>query len=119
MVHGNVGQSKLTREDMTRYIRYLVDVIGNEQKALYSYLQDRTNPYICLHGECQTLADWVSVLLEAYNESFDRWDLNLDLLVFDQLVTEMTVEEMPKTNNRLGFDRPFEISRATIHSYSN
>ena len=54
MVHGNVGQSDLTREDMTRYIRYLVDVIGNEQKALYSYLEDRTNPYICLHGECQT-----------------------------------------------------------------
>ena len=96
MVHGNVGQSILTREDMTRYIRYLVDVIGEEQKALYSYLQDRTNPYICLHGECQTLADWVSVLLEAYNESFDRWDLSLDLLVLDQLVTEMTVEEMPK-----------------------
>ena len=96
MVHGNVGQSKLTREDMTRYIRYLVDVIGNEQRALYSYLEDRTNPYICLHGECQTLADWISVLLEAYNESFDRWDLSLDLLVFDQLVTEMTVEEMPK-----------------------
>ena len=54
MVHGNVGQSDLTREDMTRYIRYLVDVIGNEQKALYSYLDERTNPYICLHGECQT-----------------------------------------------------------------
>jgi tRNA nucleotidyltransferase/poly(A) polymerase len=96
MVQGNVGQSKLTRKDMTRYIRYLVDVIGNEQRALYSYLEDRTNPYICLHGECQTLADWISVLLEAYNESFDRWDLSLDLLVFDQLVTEMTVEEMPK-----------------------
>ena len=48
MVHGNVGQSDLTREDMTRYIRYLVDVIGNEQRALYSYLEDRTNPYICL-----------------------------------------------------------------------
>jgi tRNA nucleotidyltransferase/poly(A) polymerase len=81
---------------MTRYIRYLVDVIGEEQKALYSYLQDRTNPYICLHGECQTLADWISVLLEVYNESFERWNIGLDLLVFDRLVNEMTLDEVPK-----------------------
>ena len=96
MVHGNVGQSDLTREDMTRYIRYLVDIIGEEQKALYSYLQDRTNPYICLHGECQTLADWISVLLEAYNQSFERWDLNLDLLIFGRLVNEINPEDVPK-----------------------
>ena len=96
MVHGNVGQSDLTREDMTRYIRYLVDVIGNEQKALYSYLENRTNPYICLHGECQTLADWISVLLEAYNQPFQRWDMALDLLVFDRLVNEMKPNEVPR-----------------------
>ena len=96
MVHGNVGQSDLTREDMTRYIRYLVDVIGNEQRALYSYLEDRTNPYICLHGECQTLADWISVLLEAYNQPFQRWDMELDLLVFGRLVNEMKPNEVPK-----------------------
>jgi len=96
MVHGNVGQSDLTREDMTRYIRYLVDVIGEEQKALYSYLDNRTNPYICLHGECQTLADWISVLLEAYNQPFQRWDMGLDLLVFDRLVNEMEPNEVPR-----------------------
>ena len=82
MVHGNVGQSDLTREDMTRYIRYLVDVIGKEQKTLYSNLEDRTNPYICLHGECQTLANWISVLLEAYGESFTRWEMRLRLMGF-------------------------------------
>ena len=81
---------------MTRYIRYLVDVIGEEQKALYSYLDNRTNPYICLHGECQTLADWISVLLEAYNQPFQRWDMGLDLLVFDRLVNEMEPNEVPR-----------------------
>ena len=106
MVHGNVGQSDLTREDMARYIRYLVDVIGAEQKTLYSYLEDRTNPYICLHGECQTLADWISVLLEAYNQPFERWDLHLDLLILDRSVaniaptwgvkSEIKLEDVPR-----------------------
>ncbi|MHA1289230.1 MAG: hypothetical protein ACTSPB_17720, partial [Candidatus Thorarchaeota archaeon] len=81
---------------MTRYIRYLVDVIGNEQKALYSYLEDRTNPYICLHGECQTLANWISVLLEAYGESFTRWDMRLHLTVFGRRYSDLTESERPK-----------------------
>ena len=96
MVHGNVGQSDLTREDMTRYIRYLVDVIGKEQKTLYSHLEDRTNPYICLHGECQTLANWISVLLEAYGESFTRWDMRLHFTVFGKRYSESTEAERPK-----------------------
>jgi len=95
MVHGNVGQSDLTREDMTRYIRYLVDVIGEEQKVLYSNLEDRTNPYICLHGECQTLANWISVLLEAYGESFTRWDMRLHFTVFGKRYSELTESERP------------------------
>ena len=88
MVHGNVGQSDLTREDMTRYIRYLVDVIGNEQKALYSYLEDRTNPYICLHGECQTLANWISVLLRLM-ASHLHWDMS-PFYVFGRRYSDLT-----------------------------
>ena len=108
MVHGNVGQSDLTREDMTRYIRYLVDVIGEEQKELYSHLHETaiTNHYICLHGECQPLADWISVLLEAYNQPFERCDLHLDLLILGRSVaniaptwgvkSEIKLEDVPR-----------------------
>ena len=100
MVHGNVGQSDLTREDMARYIRYLVDVIGAEQKALYSYLEDHTNPYICLHGECQTLANWISVLLEAYGESFTRWDMRLHFTVFGKRYSDLNEQEKLETSEQ-------------------
>ena len=108
MVHGNVGQSDLTREDMAKYIRYLVDVIGAEQKALYSYLEDRTNPYICLHGECQTLANWISVLLEAYGESFTRWDMRLHFTVFGKRYSKLTESERPKQLDDWGAGCPEE-----------
>ena len=63
---------------------------------MYSYLEDRTNPYICLHGECQTLANWISVLLEAYGESFTRWDMRLHFTVFGRRYSDLTESKRPK-----------------------
>lgn len=94
MVHGDVGQSNLTRQDVANYIDYLVDHIGEEQKALYSH-ETRSNPYICLHGECQPLADWISILLESYGESLKRWDISIHLTIFGTKYSELTLEERP------------------------
>ena len=72
MVHGNVGQSDLTREDMTRYIRYLCGVVGESKNQ-------SLNQYICLNGQCGILSNWIGILAESFGESYELWDLHTHL----------------------------------------